>query len=188
MRVFWVWPALKPSNMYPFHQEIHIQGQFLWSFLKKKGNKLCSPQQGHVLFKKEAAIKTPRGRLTDTALGIVHQSLTKRQADTSEMTGVKTEIAHVQSARSRSRNDLCSKNILPKVLNGGGMRFTDVSRGHKGRKSSRVRALVKLRSKPLLFLLYLFKHPMQGGFFQDAHTRKGRNRELWLISVLQFPF
>lgn len=93
MRVFWVWPAVKPSNMYPFHQEIHIQGQFLCSFLKKKGNNLWSPQQ--VLFKKEAAIKTPQGRLMDTALGIVHQSLTKRQADTSEMTGIKTEITHV---------------------------------------------------------------------------------------------
>lgn len=80
-----MWPALKPSSMYPFHQEIHIQGQVLRSFLKKKGNKPCSPQQGHVLLKKEAAIKTPQGRLTVTALGIVHQSLTKRQADTSEM-------------------------------------------------------------------------------------------------------
>lgn len=170
--MFGVWLALKPSNMYPFHQEIHIQGQFLWSFLKRKGNNLCSPQQGHVLFKKEAAIKTPQGRLTDTALGIVHQSLTKRQADTSEMTGIKTEITHVQSARAHSRNNLCCKNILPKVLNCGGTRFTDVSLFlPECIKAENPPESVKLCSSPLLFLLCLFKHPMQGCFFPGcSHT------------------
>lgn len=50
---------------------------FFYPFLKEQGNDLRWPLQGHVLFKKEAAIKTPQGRLTDTALRILHQTPTK---------------------------------------------------------------------------------------------------------------
>lgn len=150
-----------------FHSNLRTRSRAIGSFYrKKKGNDIHCPQQGHVLFKEEAAIKTPQGRLTDTALGIVHQTLTKRQPDTSEMTEIKLENTSVQSAHSYSRNSFGNGPVTltveflsggkmqkqcilkqpllqkysSKVLKCGGTHFTDVApvvaRVHKGRKSS----------------------------------------------------